>query len=388
MYKAGSRAWGSDPLSSSIHLTIGATESHASPVGRSLGATIVRNPADILALSGFVSGLAAEPGMLAPRFFLASLISEPFKPCVVVVEEDTRVAGLVYCKERHILGIPTGIVVADDTLGAMVAAHPDETDSVMRCALRALLKRKSALRWRLPAERVPMLLKESAAAGFDVHFRREGHHGFLQLPAAYSDFLAGLHRSTRHNLNRYRRRSEEAGDQFCSELDFAAFCAAAERLLPQSAYRLTRGELQRSLAMLAEMPSRQLVGIRQSNGAWISLAGLWCTGDRAFMAIQLNDRRLMRESVSVVLRSCLIEDLIGRGFRTLVFLDGVSKPLSSYTDTREEVIAYIDSRSPGWRLVRHGCIVLGRLAPTKFANWERWRDAESLSPDSCATAHS
>lgn len=361
-------------MSTSIPLVVGATGSEGSAVFTCLGATILSNPADILALSGFVNSLAAEPGMLAPGFFLASLISEPFKPCVVVVSEGTRVAGLVYCKERRIMGIPTGIVVADDTLGAMVAAYPEESNSVLQCAVRALLKSKSALRWRVSSERVPMLMEESAAADVDIHLRPGEHHAYLRLPATYSDFLAGLGRSTRHNFNRYRRRSEEAGNKFCSEQDFGAFCAAAERLLPDSAYPVTHGALQRSLAMIAQMPSRQLVGIRQSTGAWISLAGLWCTGDRAYMAIQLNDRRLARESISLVLRSCLIEHLLDRGFRTLIFLDGVSEPLSSYTDARKEFIAYIDSRSLRWRLVRQGCIALAKFAPKTFANWGNWRD--------------
>lgn len=367
-------------MSSSTPVVIGATGSQPSPIFRCLSATILTKPADILGLSGFVNGLAAEPGMLAPRFFLASLLSEPFRPCVIVVSEDTRVAGLVYCKERQIMGVPTGIVVADDTLGAMVAARPEETDSVMQSALRALLKRKSALRWRVNSERVPMLVQESAAAGVDVHFRPGEHHAYLRLPATYGDFLAGLHRSTRHNLNRYRHRSEAAGNTFCSELDPGAFRAAAEGLLPNSAYPVTSGALQRSLTMIEQMPSRHLVGLRQSTGAWISLAGLWCTGDRALMAIQLNDRRLARESVSLVLRSCLIEHLIQRGIRALVFLDGVSEPLSSYTDTRKEFVAYIDSRSPRWVLVRRGCIVLARLAPKTFANWAKWGKSESVTP--------
>lgn len=366
----------------------GATGSQPPSLSGRMGAAILWNFDEILELSGFVNGLAAEPGMLAPRFFLASLISEPFKPCVVVVSEGTRVAGLVYCKERQIMGIPTGIVVADDTLGAMVAADPEETDSVMQCALRALLKRKPALRWRVTSERIPLLLQESAAAGVDVHLRPGEHHAYLQLPARYGDFLAGLSRSTRRNFNRYRRRSEEAGNKFCTVQDFGAFSAAAERLLPNSAYAVTNSVLQRSLAMVAQMPSRQLVGIRQSSGDWISLAGLWCTGDRAFMAIQLNDRRLARESVSLVLRSYLIEYLIDRGFRTLIFLDGVSEPLSSYTDPRKEFMAYIDSRSLRWRFVRQGCMLLGRLAPKTFANWERWRNSESISPDLWARADS
>ena len=311
--------------------------------------------------------------MLAPRFFLASLLSEPCRPCVVVVAEGKRVAGLVYCTERTVMGIPTGIVIADDTLGAMVAARPGEAEAVLRCALAALLKRRTALRWRVATERLPLLQHESAAARADVYFRPGEHHAHLPLPKTYDEFLAGVRRYTRHNLCRYRRRSELAGNEFCPIPALKDFSSAAERLHPQSAYAESRPGLQRSLAMIGQMPSHLLFGLRRAGGQWISLAGLWTAGDRAFMALQLNDRSLVRESVSLVLRACLIEHLIRHGFRELIFLDGVSEPLSYYTERRTEFVAYIDSRSLPWLLVRHGCIALAKLAPSTFANWQAWR---------------
>jgi len=69
-----------------------------------------------------------------------------------------------------------------------------------------------------------------------------------------------------------------------------------------------------------------------------------CVGDRAFLCLQLNDRTCARESISLVLRSYVIEQLIRRGIRELVFWKGTSAPLSFYTTPREEFMVYVDSR--------------------------------------------
>src|SRR5258707_11379114 len=100
-----------------------------------LTASIVLTAPKILELTAFVSSLAPEPGMLAPRFFLASLLPRFCRPCVVVVSQGPRVAGLLYAGERLVAGIPVGIVLGDDTLDTMVVARPEEMESVMRCAV-------------------------------------------------------------------------------------------------------------------------------------------------------------------------------------------------------------------------------------------------------------
>jgi len=337
-----------------------------------LTANIISTVNEVLDLTTFVKNLAAEPGMLAPRFFLASLLPRYCRPCVVVVSQGHRVAGLLYAGERMVAGMPTGIVLGDATLGTMVAAHPEEIESVMHCAVEALLKHKTALRFRVASDRLALLRKESAKAIADIHFYSNEHHAHLKLPRTYDEFLAKARRPTRHNLCRYRRRSELAGNEFCPDQPFADFCAAAKRLLPKAAYPQPKRDFQRSLAMIEAMPSRLLIGLRRRGGDWISLAGGWCDGDRAFLVSQLNDRTCGRESVSLVLRSYLIEQLINRGIRELVFWNGTLAPLNLYTAHREEVMVYIDSRSFPWRLVHQACISLAKFAPVTFGTWLRW----------------
>jgi hypothetical protein len=346
---------------------------------RRLTAALLSSPAEILELSPFVNSLTPEPGMLSPHFFLASVAPQQYKPCVVVVLEGQRIVGLVYCQERTALGLPTGIVVGDDTLGAMVAAPPEDIQPVLRCAVAALLQHKNAIRWRVSAQHLPLLRSACENAPVDAHFRPGELHAHLPLPETYDQFLAGVGRYTRHNLSRYRRRSLQAGIEFCPDLPWPEFRAAAERLLPLSAHPLSQQDLQRSLAMIGEAPSNLLVGLRGSNGEWISVAGLWFWENRAYLTLQLNHRSYLRESVSLVVRGCLIEHLIQRRIRELIFICGVSPPLCSYVDRREEFTAYIDSRSLPWRLVRRGCVSLAKLAPATFANWQHWQTSKNTA---------
>jgi hypothetical protein len=291
---------------------------------------------------------------------------------VVVVSQGSRIAGILYARERMIAGIPTGIVLGDDTLGAMVAAHPQEMESVLHCAVAALLEHKAALRFRVAFDRLPSLHIESSKADAEIRFYREQHHAHLELPQTYDQFLFNVRRSTRHNFCRYRRRSESVGNFFCQDLSFTDFCILAKLLFPKSPYLSPKWAFHRALAMIQASPSRILVGLRRRDGDWISLAGGWYAGDCAFLALQLNDRACARESISLVLRSYLIEHLIGRGIRKLVFWGGTSAPLSFYTAPREEFTVYIDSRSHPWRLVRLACVTLAKLAPIKFGKWLKW----------------
>jgi hypothetical protein len=340
-------------------------------------ASIVATAEEILGLKTIAGTLVSGQGMLDPRFFLATVSPRCCRPCVVVVSQGSRIAGILYARERMIAGIPTGIVLGDDTLGTMVAAHPQEMESVLHCAVAALLKHKAALRFRVAFDRLPLLHIESAKAGTEIRFYREQYHAHLELPRTYDQFLFDVRRSTRHNLYRYRRRSESAGNFFRPDLLLSDFCLAAKLLFPKGSYLSPKWAFHRALAMIRASPSRFLVGLRRRDGDWISLAGGWYAGDCAFLALQLNDRTCARESVSLVLRSYLIEHLIGRGIRKLVFWGGTSAPLSFYAAPREEFTVYIDSRSHPWRLVRLACVTLAKFAPATFGRWLKWETSHA-----------
>jgi len=124
--------------------------------------------------------------------------------------------------------------------------------------------------------------------------------------------------------------------------------------------------------MVESVPSRIIIGLRSNHGEWISLAGGWRVGDRAILNMQLNDQTRIRESISLVLRSYLIEMLIKLGCRELVFWAGSSAPLSCYSTFPELFIAYIDCVSLPWKLFRQGCEKVSTVAPRAFGEWLYW----------------
>lgn len=339
---------------------------------QSLDATIVSSPDKVAELAALMPGLGAKLGMLAPEFFLASFSPQRWRPCVVVVSQEQRIAGLLYCRERVVAGVGTRIAVGDDTLGAMIVADPKEAGSIICCGVKALLKRMVGIRLMVPAHRLPFLTDIQAYA--DVDFYCAKRHSHMELPRTYDEFLVRLGPDTRRNFRRYRRKSEQIGNEFIEELSFADFCANARHLFPKAAYATTERNLDMWLGMIEAMPSRILVGLRRKDGEWISLVGGWHVDSRAIVNMQLNDRAYGRESVSLVMRSYLIEALINRGLRELVFWKGTSGPLNFCSVYPKVFMTHIDARSTLWRLCRAACRRVNQLAPATLGKWlrERW----------------
>ncbi len=129
--------------------------------------------------------------------------------------------------------------------------------------------------------------------------------------------------------------------------------------------------------MIGAMPSQMLVGLRgkrvkNKNAEWIGLAGGWIEDDRAILVMQLNDRTRARESISLVLRSYLIEALIQQGIREIIFWEGTSAPLNAYATYPEMFMAHLDAQSFALRLVRRAWTTARKLAPTNFIPLLKW----------------
>lgn len=327
-----------------------------------LTATFVSSAAGIAELEAFVHGLGAEPGIFLPSVFLASVSPQRWRPLLVVVRKGQRIAGVLYCKERVVAGIRTRMAFGYDALGAMVAAHPEETESVISCGVRALLQHMVAVRFLVPSDRLLLLMGIQKNADVSL-YRSKNCNGHLELPRTYDEFLVKLGPRTRRNFRYYRRKSELAGNEFGPVPEFSDFVAAARRLLPKAAFPTPQHELDRHLAMIEAMPSRMLIALRRMGGEWIGLAGGWYVGHRAILIMQLNDRTFDRESISLVLRSYLIEALINRGFRELVFWGGSSSPLKFYATYPDVFLMCLDAQSPPWRLGRRAWATVRKAAP-------------------------
>jgi hypothetical protein len=326
---------------------------------------------DIAKLSPIARNLALGLGMPDPGLFLASVQSKGWRPCVVAVSQGERIVGVLYCKERTLAGIGTRLVVGNDTWGTMVVASPEEMELVMRSGVESLLKQMVGLRILVAPDRLPLLTNLHVTADIDF-WPAPFENSHLKLPGTYDEFLCSAGPRTRRNLRYYRRKSVRAGNEFISGLAFSDFCAAARNLCPKSSHKKAEQELKKSLAIIESMPSRMLVGLHNSGGEWISLAGGWYIGNRAVMNLQLNDETYSRESLSLTLRSHLIEELINRGSKELVFKGGNPGPLRLLCSGHEQFIACFDSPSIPWRLFRSVCVTLNNLTRRSFSAHLQW----------------
>jgi hypothetical protein len=170
------------------HLALEGSVPAPSFPSKPLTATFLWSDDKIAALAAFVDSISNEPRMLAPAFFLASVSPRGWRPLVVVVSEGERIAGLLYCKERVVAGIGIRIAFGNDALGAMVAAHPNEMESVIECGINALLKRMFALRFLVRADQLPLLRRIPTDA--DISFYATKNHAHLQLSRNFEEFLA------------------------------------------------------------------------------------------------------------------------------------------------------------------------------------------------------
>jgi len=358
--------------------------------GHCYTADILSAPAEIEQLAELVRRLApATECMGEPPFFLASLSADEWIPRVVVVRRGAIVAGVVYTKERRIGSFRTGIIYGDGRLGNLAVAEPAEREAVVTAAMTALVESRGtrAVRLAVPPGGVdahaiaatPLARRFDrgylAAPQFDLHAR-------LMLAKDYQEFLRRLGPKTRHNFRYYRRKFDAAGHVYMHDLSVHDLQLAAIDLRAGSQIPIEHAAITRAVAVLAACDRPWASGLRHRDGRWLSVAGGWFSGGRAVLFMQVNcDRDHGPASLSVVHRAHLIETLIGRGTSELVFWSGVGSPLSRYALPMPTVIACLDRRTRGWRILRSVIGRLQRWMPKRIAADARWMAGLEPAPE-------
>jgi hypothetical protein len=344
----------SNDLAISRHVNHAVAEAKCSTV------RILSTPWEIAQLDTVVDALMPHRDVtLTPSFFLASL-ADAWLPRVAVLYRDHVIAGIVYAKERTIAGFPTGLIYADGRLGNVAVATPHDREDVALAAVRAwlALPRVRGIRLAIsptgPDARAlatigstPTIdLTHAAVSSTELHSR-------LVLPAAYETFLGSLGKKTRRNFRYYRRKFEAAGHAYVDDLSDDEFDRAAIELRTKCHLSNSLSEIKRAVRTVRSADRRWVVGLRHSNGEWLSVAAGWLAAGRATMFLQLNnDRQFADASLSVVLRACLIETFIRNGIAELVFWSGSAPPLSRYVRPIPAIAIHLDATTIGWRLIR------------------------------------
>jgi len=331
---------------------------------------------DISRLSDRVQHLVRGRDTLDPRFYLASISRNSWSPKIVVVFRGQDVAGAVYAKERTIGGIPTGLIFIDTALDTLLTDDSLSREQLFEKAIQRLLAnwRIRGLRLFIPPDGAEHRAAESVikSRSLDGSCAAANNHVFLRLPASYESFLGQFGKHTRRNFRYYRRAFVEAGGEYMGDMTLEEFRRAALRLGSKDVVGANAEGLNRALNMLAAVKRPLLTGLR-IDGKYVSVLGGWHEPDRTTVFLQLNDDRdYAKLSLSVVLRACLVEELIGREVPILLFWAGVGDPYLRQCEDVSAICVCIDRSSFSWRTIRR---LVGRAlawAPKPVAYHLRW----------------
>lgn len=331
---------------------------------------------------------AVSGNQYSPAFFIASVTRRTWNPAIVAIwDGNHEPAGILYAKERRVLGLKTGLFFADATLGALIAGNDDDQEQAFRAGMTALLKNPGMRGLRLlapPAGHEVESLQE-LARDYKYEFRVTAAESHLILPltANYEDFLAQLGSRTRRNFRYYRRGSHNAGHAYVEDLTMAEFSAGAWKLEAQAPTGGSATGLERALRMFGAARRPLLVGLRSAEGELLSLVGGWYEDGRAVIFMQLNsDKRHAKYSLSLVTRTHLIESLIQKRYREIVWWAGVGEPISHYCRAVPSAWVYLDRPSGGWRALRSLLDRNRKRVPARFREVSEW-----VVPPSLPAAH-
>lgn len=341
-------------------------------------AELVCSPGEICRLSEDASYLLKEQaGTRDPHVFLASIDGKAWLPRVVVIARAGSTVGIVYAKERRLAGIPSGLIYADATLGAMVLASPVDRELVLKAGLSRLIDHVGTRGLRVVVP--PIGYERDVIQGIvdlrsmDVHYASVRNHCVLNLPPSYDAFLETLGRQTRRNFRYYRRRFESLGNTYFQDVPLAEFRRVASDLLKKSVFGAEHDGVERALRILSASRCPILAGLRHKNGEWLSILGGWYELDRAVAFIQMNnDRDYPRSALCTVLRGYLIERLIAKNISSLLFWAGVGGSLCRYCQFIPAVCAHMDVPTFTWRTLRGAIGWMNGVLPARFLGASTW----------------
>jgi len=332
-------------------------------------AEIVFSPDKIRALKEEASSLFRDlPGTLQPDFFLATL--EWYRgPCVTVVRRMGEIVGVIYGWEMRFQGSPSGYVFIDDSLELAVASTHKHRDSVLKIAASSWLscRRIGAVRMTLARDSPDIGTIREVASAYSMQRFEELRelHPILPLPSSYEAFERTLGSRTRNDIRRYRKYSQNENQSYVGNMDISEFRTAVATLSGKSKYSLPDDEVQRLIRTASQMNAdkRMLAGLRTQEGRWIAVVMGWKESGRGVLVEQFNDERRCAQSyseethmksfsMSTLLRSCVIEQLIEEGFQTLWIYGATGGFLTRYTKRLEGVTIYLDRSTILWRAVR------------------------------------
>ena len=146
----------------------------------------------------------------------------------------------------------------------------------------------------------------------------------LHLRPTYEETLAQFGHSTRFNLRYYRRRlARRMWLEFMDDVRSRITSAEFESLNAASLNPIgSAHEVKLRWTCSCELPDSFVVGLRSSEGKWLSLIGGWRQDTTTVLHWQLNAAGYEHDSIGTVMRSFFLEHEVARGTRELLIFGG------------------------------------------------------------------
>jgi hypothetical protein len=183
--------------------------------------------------------------------------------------------------------------------------------------------------------------------------RRRPVQKALPLGETYEATLASLGKATRFNLRYYRKRLEKKmALQFVADARGMLHAAELEALNMGSLNPVSTELFALWYKSASELPGGYVVGLRGSDGRWLSMVGGWRQGGVTVLHWQMNAAGFEKDSLGTVMRSYLLEHEVAQGTRTLVIYGGTVHSMGNSFVQEEVTDLVVRRRSVGAAVLR------------------------------------
>lgn len=286
-----------------------------------------------------------------PEYFFAAQTLPNRRCAAVLIRKDQELKACVLFYEHTRYGIGLGLFRGGDYVGESLVVAPEALHvPYVHLAAQALLKQ-----WRIhgvsitmkaPVDRCTEIM--GPASYFKRFIGSEVQHK-LPLASTYEGMLASMGPRTRRSLAGKRQQLEKSMNvQFIAALEpdqcLQAMLELHGKSTPQrvtefyqARYRLLRGK--------SEFFS---MGLRLTDGPWLSMVTGWRRNQVTYVDLQMNDMNYKKESLSAVMRAFLLEHEIDLKQELINFVAGSSLLLRRYCEPLEPCTDLFISK-PGLR---------------------------------------
>jgi hypothetical protein len=281
--------------------------------------------------------------LLDPVHFLATT-DETRRSCSVACWDGLELIGIVYATCHYVRGVNTGYAVGGDFAGrGLILCRAEHEPEVMQASIAHMAASGThSIHLRL----LPRNEDKAAVKGMAMRYLDALIPGdrLLLLPT-FEEFLGTLGKHTRRNVRYYTRKVLAEGIEFIPALTKAEYQAGLDRLNAITSFPAEPLRLARDERLLELHSGAQRFGLRAADGNLVAVLCGFTRNGRYHLLTQLNDIHLEHLSLSLVLRGCVIEHLIGSGHTQLQFMGGTSLSFGRFCVPQQYRSIFVDKKS-------------------------------------------